>query len=148
MDSEALDALTHMSSSIVRDDWKKSLQAIFDILRKKFVFDNLAIYLDEGDGSTPEVVYARAAGRGRNKEAEASWGDEIANQVISTGNATVSIPADQQSEDRIAMPFFLGMPLILLDRRGALVFVRFGGPEYTNEQMPLAALSVVQTARV
>ncbi len=31
---------------------------------------------------------------------------------------------------------------------GAIVFVRFGGPEYTAEQMPLAALAAEQTARV
>ncbi len=147
MDSETLETFTRLSSSIVRDDWKKSLDAMFVLLRRKFVFDNLAIYLVEGNGSTPEVVYARAAGRGRNKEAEASWGEEIANQVIGTGKATKSIPASQPSTDRIAMPHLLGLPLILPDRRGALVFVRFGGPEFTIEQMPLATLAAVQAAR-
>ncbi|HEY5270231.1 MAG TPA: GAF domain-containing sensor histidine kinase [Anaerolineales bacterium] len=147
MDSETLETFTRLSSSIVRDDWKKSLDEIFVLLRKKFVFDNLAIYLVEGNGSTPEVVYARAAGRGRNKEAEASWGEEIANQVISTGKATESIPADQPSADQIAMPRLLGLPFILPDRRGALVFVRFGGSEFTTEQIPLATLAAVQTAR-
>lgn len=147
MDSETLETFTRLSSSIVRDGWKKSLDAMFVLLRRKFVFDNLAISLVEGSGSIPEVVYARAAGRGRNKEAESSWGEEIANQVISTGKATESIPAEQPSADRIAMPHFLGLPLILPDRRGALVFVRFGGPEFTTEEMPLATLAAVQTAR-
>ena len=147
MDSETLETFTRLSSSIVRDGWKKSLDAMFILLRRKFVFDNLAISLVEGSGSIPEVVYARAVGRGRNKEAESAWGEEIANQVISTGKATESIPADQPSSDRIAMPHFLGLPLILPDRRGALVFVRFGGPEFTTEEMPLATLAAVQTAR-
>jgi signal transduction histidine kinase len=147
MDSETLETFTRLSSSIVRDGWKKSLDEMFILLRRKFVFDNLAISLVEGSGSIPEVVYARAAGRGRNKEAESSWGEEIANQVISTGKATESIPAEQPSSDRIAMPHFLGLPLILPDRRGALVFVRFGGPEFTTEEMPLATLAAVQTAR-
>jgi signal transduction histidine kinase len=147
MDSKTLETFTRLSNSIVRDDWKKSLDGIFVFLRKIFVFDNLAIYLVEANGSTPEVVYARAAGRGRNKGADASWGEEIANQIISTGEATISIPADQPSADRIAMPHLLGLPLILPDRRGALVFVRFGGPEFTTEQIPLATLAAVQTAR-
>ncbi len=147
MDSETLDTFTRMTSSIVRDDWKKSLNTIYILLRRKFVFDNLAIYIAEGDGSTPEVVYARAAGRGRNKEAEASWGEEIANQVISSGKAIESIPTDQPSTDRTAKPYFLGLPLNLLNRCGALVFVRFGGPEFTADQMPLATLAAVQTAR-
>jgi len=147
MDSETLETFTRLSSSFVRDDWKKSLDAMFVLLRRKFVFDNLAIYLVEGSGSTPEVVYARAAGRERKKEAESSWGEEIATKVISTGKATESIPADQPSADRFAMPHFLGLPLVLPERRGVLVFVRFGGPEFTAEEMPLATLAAVQTAR-
>ena len=148
MDSDTLDIFTRFSNSIIRDDWKKSLDAMFILLRRKFVFDNLAIYLVKGVGITPEVVYARAAGRGRNKEAEASWGEEIANQVISTGKSIESIPSDQPSTDRTTMPHMLGLPLILPDRHGALVFVRFGGPEFTAEQMPLATLAASHTVRV
>jgi signal transduction histidine kinase len=146
MDGETLEFYTRLSSPIVRDDWKKSLNALFVLLRKKFVFDNLAIYLVEGTGSTPEVVYARAAGRGRNKEAEASWGEEIANQVISTGKVTESTPSRKRSTDRTAMPHLLGLPIILPGRRGALVFVRFGGPKFTPDQMPLATLAATHTA--
>ncbi|MGA2503050.1 MAG: GAF domain-containing sensor histidine kinase [Anaerolineales bacterium] len=146
MDYETLDFFTRLSSPIVSDDWKKSLNAMFILLRRKFVFDNLAIYLVEGAGSTPEVVYARAAGRGRNKEAEASWGEEIANQVISTGKVTESTPVKKRSIDRTTMPYLLGLPLILHERRGALVFVRFGGPKFTSVQMPLATLAATHTA--
>jgi signal transduction histidine kinase len=45
------------------------------------------------------------------------------------------------------MPRLLGLPFILPDRRGALVFVRFGGSEFTTEQILLATLAAVQTAR-
>jgi signal transduction histidine kinase len=148
MNSDTLETFTQLSSSFVRDSWKKSLDAMFVSIRRKFVFDNLVIYLVEGNAKTPEVVYARAAGRGRNKEAESSWGDEIANQVISMSKATESVPANLSSSDRFAKPRFLGLPLFLPDRRGALVFVRFGGPEFADEEMPLAALAAVQTARV
>jgi signal transduction histidine kinase len=119
---------------------------LFVLLRRKFVFDNLAIYLVEGTENTPEVVYARAAGRGRNKEAEASWGEEIANQVISTGKVTESAPIKKRSTDRTAMPYLLGLPIILPERRGALVFVRFGGPKFKPEQMPLATLAATHAA--
>lgn len=147
MESETLETFTRLSRSIVRADWKKSLDAMFVMLRRIFVFDNLAIYLVEGSGNAPEVVFARATGRGRNKESDASWGEEIANQVISTGEAAEFIPADQPSADRITRPHLLGLPLILKDLTGALVFVRFGGPAYTAEQMPLASLAAVLTAR-
>ena len=148
MDSETLEILTKMSESIVKGDWKKALNSLFVTLRKKFVFDNLAIYLVETAGAVPEAVYARAAGRGRSKEAEASWGEEIANQVIATDKIVIATPSVSTSSDRIAMPYLLGFPLKLPTGNGAMVFVRFGGPEYTDEQMPLAVLAVVQTARI
>jgi signal transduction histidine kinase len=148
MESERLETLTRLSITNARSDWKKSLESLFVMLRKIFVFDNLAIYLVEKRSNTPEVVFARASGRGRNKESEASWGEEIANQVISTGEAVESIPETQASADRINMPHLLGLPFILQDQCGALVFVRFGGPEFSAEQMPLAILASVQTARI
>ncbi len=147
MDNEMLETYTQLCSFTVRDNWKKTLDSMFILLRKKFVFDNLVIYLVEGNRKTPEVVYARAAGRGRNKEAESSWGEEIANQIINTGKAIESIPKDQSSSDRIALPRYLGLPLILKGQQGALVFVRFGGPDFTAEEMPLAALAAIQAAR-
>ncbi len=147
MDSETLETFTRLSSSMDRVNWKKSLEAMFVLLHKRFVFDNLVIYVGKGSGNTSEVVFARAVGRGRSREAEAPWGEEIANQVISTGKIVESIPPDQISPDRISKPHLLGLPIILPDRRGALVFVRFGGPRFTVEQLPLAALAAVQTAR-
>lgn len=147
MDSETLENLTRLSACVVRDDWKKSLDSLFLLLRRQFVFDNLALYLIEEGGQAMEVVYARAAGRGRNKEADASWGEEIANQVITTRKIVAVAPARKSSDDRTTMPHLLGLPLEMPGRRGALVFVRFGGPEYTGEQAPLAALAAAQAAR-
>jgi signal transduction histidine kinase len=46
------------------------------------------------------------------------------------------------------MPYLLGLPLELPNRRGALLFVRFGGPEYSPSQLPIASLAAVQAARV
>jgi signal transduction histidine kinase len=118
------------------------------MLRKIFVFDNLAIYLVENAGSVPEAVYARSVGRGRGKEAEASWGEEIANQVVATDKIVVTSPSSLPSTDRTALPYLLGLPLKLSTGFGAIVFVRFGGPEYSAEQMALALLATAQTARI
>jgi signal transduction histidine kinase len=148
MDRETLETLTRLSGSFLRDNPKKSLDALFVLLRRDFVFDNLAIYLIEGTKNTTEVVYARAAGRGRSKEDEAAWGEEFANKVINAGKAAVIVPAKISMGDRIAMPYLLGLPMTLQNRRGALVFVRFGGPKFTPKQMSLATLAAVQAARV
>jgi signal transduction histidine kinase len=148
MDAETLELFTKLNESTAKDDWKKALNSLFVTLRKTFVFDNLAIYLVEKDGAFPEAVYARAAGRGRSKEAEASWGEEIANQVVAADRIILAAPSDLPSTDRIARPYLLGLPLKLPVGSGAIVFVRFGGPEYTAEQMPLAVLAAVQTGRI
>ena len=148
MDGETLELFTKLSDSFVKDDWKKSLNSLFITLRKTFVFDNLAIYQVERSGAMPEPVYARAMGRGRSKEADASWGEEIANQVVATHKITIATPSDSSSSDRITRPYLLGLPLNLPAGKGAIVFVRFGGPEYTAQQMPLAALAAVQTDHI
>jgi signal transduction histidine kinase len=148
MDEQTLEFFDKLSESYVKEDWKKALNFLFLTLRKDFVFDNLVIYLAEAPGVIPEAVYARSLGRGRSKEADASWGEEIANQVVSTDKIVVATPSSLSTSDRITMPYLLGFPLKLLYGSGAIVFVRFGGPDYAVEQMPLAALAAEQTARV
>jgi signal transduction histidine kinase len=148
MDDETLDLFTKLSDSLVKDDWKQALNSLVLTLRKTFIFDNLAIYLVERAGAIPEAVYARAVGRGRSKEAEASWGEEIANQVVDTDRITIITPSDSSSSDRINRTYLLGLPLKLPTGKGAIVFVRFGGPEFTAEQLPLAALAAVQADRI
>jgi signal transduction histidine kinase len=147
MDNESLESCTRLSGSIVKENPKKSLDALFVLIRKYFVFDNLAIYLVEGRKETLEVVYARAAGRGRSKEADASWGEEIASKVISTGKAAESKTTSSSDDDRVALPYFLGLPLSLQNRSGALVFVRFGGPEFKVDEIPYATLAAIQATR-
>ena len=148
MDSEVLELFTKLNETVLKDDWKKVLDSLFSLLRKRFMFDNLAIYLIEQQDADPEAIYARSAGRGRNKEAGASWGGEIANQVVSSGKIVISNPPASHSEDRTSRPYLLGLPLRLHTGSGALVFVRFGGPEYTTDQMPYATLAAIEVERV
>jgi signal transduction histidine kinase len=148
MDDQTLEVFDKINESIVKDDWKKALNALFLTLRKDFVFDNLVIYLVERPATVPEAVYARSLGRGRSKEAEAAWGEEIANQVIALGKIVVVNQSAAPVSDRFSAPFLLGLPFKLPTGSGAIVFIRFGGPEFTTEQMPWAVLAAVQTARV
>lgn len=148
MDDQTLEFFDKLSESVVKEDWRKALNFLFLTLRKDFVFDNLVIYLVDTPGVVPEAVYARSLGRGRSKEADASWGEEIANQVVSTDKIVVATTSGSTTSDRTTMPYLLGLPLKLLTGRGAIVFVRFGGPEYSAEQMPLAALAAEHTAHI
>jgi signal transduction histidine kinase len=148
MDADTLDFFTKLGDSNIKDDWRKALDTLFLNLRKKFVFDNLAIYSLDTAESIPEAIYARASGRGRSKEAEASWGEEIANQVVATNKVIVTAPSGGKSEDRISMPYLLGLPLKMPAGNGALVFVRFGGPEYSADQLPYAAVAAADAALI
>jgi signal transduction histidine kinase len=148
MDGDSLETYAKLSESISKGDWKKAFNSLFLTLRKIFVFDNLTIYLPENDDCVPEPVFARAAGRGRSKEADASWGEEIANQVMSSSKIVMNSPKDTAEADRIRKPYLLGLPIPLPNGCGALVFVRFGGPEYTSDQMSLAMLAAIQVGRI
>ncbi len=143
MELEILDELTHLLTPQNEGDWLKYLDTLFANLRAHFMFDNLAAYKMDNSSGVAEAVYARAVGRGRNKEADAPWGEEIANQVITTRKLMASVPLQRNINvpDRTALPYLLGIPLDLSSGPGALVFVRFGGPEYTPEQLPFGLLA-------
>ncbi|NOH03299.1 MAG: hypothetical protein HND47_15740 [Chloroflexi bacterium] len=50
------------------------MDTLFVSLRGAFVFDNVAIYLEDLRDKGLDVVYARAMGRGKNAEADAARG--------------------------------------------------------------------------
>ncbi|MDP2974623.1 MAG: HAMP domain-containing sensor histidine kinase [Anaerolineales bacterium] len=148
MKKETLNHLNAINQTIALEDWKAALDSLILTMRKEFVFDNLVVYLTDKQKDIPEVTYARAVGRGRKAEADAAWGENIANQVISAGKILQDSPAIQTSKDRVAMPYLLGLPLFMYRGAGALIFIRFGGPEYTTAQIQMAALAASQVSRI
>jgi len=122
-----------------RDDIEKFLAK----LREQFVFDNVAVYLQDESTQTLEVVYARAIGRAKYAEADAAWGEDFAGQVLQKGKLLLQDPTpDIPSEDRLHQAYLLGLPfreegLI----KGALIFVRFGGPAYEQNHITMALVA-------
>jgi signal transduction histidine kinase len=118
-------------------------------MRGSFIFDNVAIYIQSKDTSI-EVIYARAVGRGKAAEAEADWGEAFAHLVIEKNEMLLrSAEKNSAQFDRLAQAYLLGYPLkIGPSQKGALVFVRFGGPEYTSLHIETAALQAVWCASV
>jgi signal transduction histidine kinase len=120
-------------------NWKIALDEIVKLSRAIFIFDNLVVYL-----STPtnnlEVVYARAAGRGRYAEADMPWGDAMAAAVIQKKETILEEPrAEDQTTNRLDHPFLLGIPLTIGSKPlGAIVLIRFGGPNYLPSDIELA----------
>ena len=112
-------------------------------LRKEFVFDNVVVYIQEEASHNLEIAYARAVGRSKDAEADAAWGDEFAGQVIKKGQLLLQDPKpDIPSDDRLHQAYLLGLPLRGGGSvKGAVVFVRFGGPRYSDEHIAIASVA-------
>ncbi len=119
---------------------RNTLEDFLTTLRREFVFDNVAVYLHDDSSGTLEVAYARAVGRAKTAEADAAWGETFASQVVRKGNLLVQDPRPEiLREDRLHQAYLLGLPLRLdADIKGALVFVRFGGPPYEESHIRTA----------
>ncbi|HEX6268837.1 MAG TPA: ATP-binding protein [Anaerolineales bacterium] len=132
-----------MQTAIQAGDSREAIEKFLTALREQFVFDNVAVYLQDDSTQTLEVVYARAIGRAKSAEADAAWGETFAGQVLAKGQLLLQDPKpDQPSDDRLHQAYLLGLPLRndgLI--KGALVFVRFGGPVYEKDHLSIASFA-------
>jgi len=125
-----------------KQDVKAALDILFLSMRSSFVFDNVAIYLEDQSNHSLDVFYARAMGRGKTAEADAAWGESMAHEVIQSGKLNIREPKqDPQGMDRMSQTHILGIPLKINSKtNGALLFVRFGGPAYSELHLHIASL--------
>lgn len=143
MDTHAFSYIQElMKTALEVDDPRASIEKFLSTLRQQFVFDNVAIYLQDEKTHTLDIVYARALGRAKNAEADAAWGETFAGQVVAKGKILTQDPdTEAAKDDRLRQAYLLGIPLRadgLIS--GALVFVRFGGPSYEKEHKVIASL--------
>jgi len=140
LNAQELDAIYAISRVVTRaSELDASLDEIIGIARTVFIFDNVVLYVHNQSESI-EPSYARAIGRGRNSETDLAWGEPIAKEVLSSNQIVVrqEITGDF-TKDRMKDRYFLGLPLISGDQNtGALVFVRYGGPQFTPDHTHLA----------
>jgi len=120
-------------------DWKSAFDKLLVLVREEFVYDNVALYRLDARRRALDVGHARAVGRGRTSEADVSWGEGIAGKVITTQATVVREPEPGPHRDRLDEPHLMGLPIFVAGRLdGALVFVRFGGPVYSEAHRSLA----------
>jgi signal transduction histidine kinase len=149
MDKNTLSELHRIFQDVQsKSDWKSALDTLFLSMRASFVFDNVAIYLSDRQTRGLDVAYARAMGRGKTAEADAAWGESAANDVIYNEHMLIRGPAeDADQADRMSQTYLLGIPLYIgAQLRGALLFVRFGGPEYSDLHIHVASLQAIWAA--
>jgi two-component system sensor histidine kinase KdpD len=144
MDSSTLDYLQGLTQIATQPGNMRGALELFLIeLRKNFVFDNVAVYLLDETNKSLEVKYARAIGRAKTAEADAAWGETFGSQVVKKRSLLMLDPSpDTKPGDRLQQAYLLGLP-VLMDQevKGALVFVRFGGPPYEQEHIRIASFA-------
>jgi signal transduction histidine kinase len=149
MDTNTLSILYDIFQKVrQKQDWKAGLDMLFISMRSSFVFDNVAIYLEDPFTKGLDVAYARAMGRGKNAEDEAAWGESLANEVIATGKIVLKEPQlGSTHPNRLILAHLIGFPLYIGAKlSGALVVIRFGGPAFSELHIQIASLQVFWAA--
>lgn len=119
-------------------NWKQALDVICSEIRPYFIFDNLAVYLYNESHSDLEIAYARATGRGKNKEADVAWGESIILEVIKN-NRTILSESSEEDSDRLKRPHILAIPLQSNKAElGVVVIIRFGTPIFSRDHVNFA----------
>jgi K+-sensing histidine kinase KdpD len=121
-------------------DTEAGLDAVFRLARTIFIFDTVALYLQDEDSQELEASYARALGRGRSREEGLTWGEPAAMEAFRLGQTILrKEDAGPSVKERDRRRDYLGLPLMVGGRTvGSLVFGRFGGPSYPPEHIRLA----------
>lgn len=135
---EAVYAISRVVS--LAEDIDTAMDEITNLTRAVFIFDSAVLYRVQ-DGPEPlEPFFARVVGRGRSAPADLVWGELAAKQALESGEVVIQEEAGGEvGGDRLDERFYLALPMIVGGRKtGALVFIRFGGPSYTEEQVSLA----------
>ena len=129
---------TLVQAASMNNDWRIALDKLLVALRAEFVFDNVAIYIIDPTSLNLEIAHARAVGRGKAAEADAAWGESLANQVLARESVIIQDPVEG-AEDRISQAYLLGIPLFSgSEVFGVMVFIRFGGPIFEDMQITMA----------
>ena len=94
VDSQTLEYIYSILQAMsLKADWKTAFGSLLASMRKEFVFDNVALYLLDPEGKSLDVGYARAVGRGKQSEADVSWGEGLAGKVIAKKEVIVQEPS-------------------------------------------------------
>jgi len=144
---EAVYAISNAVAAVASVD--DALDQIIQLTRPVLIFDNIVVYVPKDDGQF-EPTYARIIGRGRTAEADLAWGETIASQVFRSGITSTQIEKLPDWEtNRLNLRYMLGLPLRSRQQViGALVFGRFGGPPYIQEQIHLAEFVAIHIAQL
>lgn len=129
--------------------WRLVMDDLIRFVRPYFIFDNIALYLIDPMSMSLEAAYARATGRGRSAEADVAWGEILGNKLVETRQTILQEPDLAPEIDRLRRPYSLGLPLQAAGQiLGAMIFIRFGSPMFTEAEVGFAEYLSRQIALV
>lgn len=129
--------------------WRSMMDELVKFVRPYFIFDNLVLYLIDPMTMSLEVAYARATGRGKSAEADVAWGEILGNKLVETRQRILQEPEMAPEIDRLRRPYTLGYPLMSGTQvMGAIIFIRFGSPPFTEQEISFADYLSRQVALV
>jgi signal transduction histidine kinase len=115
---------------------KEILDKVLPLIRSAFIFDNFVFYRLNPEGKTLDVRYAKSLGRGKSAEADVSWGEILATKILEKQTLVLQKPSSIIKGERLMEPFLLGIPVLAgKELLGICVFIRYGGPVYTKEEI-------------
>ncbi|MFM8321466.1 MAG: ATP-binding protein [Chloroflexota bacterium] len=131
-------------------DTEAVLDEIVRLVRTVLIFDNMVLYTCCSENGALEPAYARAIGRGRAREADLAWGEKTAQRVYQEKQPVMRVDEpEDDTQDRINLRHSLGLPLKIAGQaHGALVFIRFGGPQFLPAQVHLAEFIALHVAQL
>jgi len=136
---ETMDFFELSKITTSEEHFKTKLDTLFTLARKSFIYDNLVVYGPGSESNPADVIYARAAGRGKTAEADVTWGSTVGARVLSEKKRIMEIPKNFDRKDRLQQAYILGIPLcVTATITSALVVIRFGGPAYTESDIAFA----------
>ena len=143
MAEELMTTLDHLyaisKTAFAASDWRDAMEKVTRHIRSILIFDNLALYQLNHKTGHLDVLFAKAMGRGKAYEAEISWGEILASKVIDKCSTILEEPDIEENEDRLQMPHLLGIPINSNQLCvGVLVLIRFGGPNFSHDNINLA----------
>lgn len=134
-----LEAVYSISKIVAEEvDLDRALEKIIHIARKVLIFDNAVVYLNN-PGYELEPFFARAIGRGKSTGSDLPWGDMAAREAIASGQIFIREADIKPDTSRLDQHFYLSLPMLVSGNiSGALVLIRFGGPNYTRGHINIA----------
>ncbi len=114
--------------------WREAFDQLLHKTRQQLVFDHVVVYA--ADDREDAVIFARAMGRARAAEADVDWGMATAQEVLREGQPVLHNRLPAATAPREQQPLFMGLPVGGADDLlAALIFVRFGGPAFSEEDL-------------